>query len=131
MVLGCNNKNISCTHCNRLYLAGTRADSATTKTATKSENSKPEKNISDLIQAVSRTGNKAEALGGPLIYSIVLLLATAIFFRYTVQIRIEHNPSICANRLILCVVLRRNSPVGIVAIAQMAAGDGVADIIGR
>ena len=35
----------------------------------------------ELVQAVSRTGNKAEALGGPLIYSIVLLLGTLLFFR--------------------------------------------------
>ncbi|KAJ1439345.1 hypothetical protein B484DRAFT_391834 [Ochromonadaceae sp. CCMP2298] len=73
----------------RLYLAGTRtADEA-----------------SELVAAVSRTGNKTEALGGPLIYSLVLLLATSAFFR--------------------------DSAVGIVAVSQMAAGDGIADIFGR
>lgn len=59
----------------------------------------------DLVLAVSRTGDNLEALGGPLIYSLVLLCGTSLFFR--------------------------ESPVGIVAICQMAAGDGLADIIGR
>jgi hypothetical protein len=36
---------------------------------------------SELVQAVSRTGDKGEALGGPLLYSIVLLLGTLLFFR--------------------------------------------------
>jgi dolichol kinase len=61
--------------------------------------------VSELIAAVSRSGQSSEALGGPLIYSIILFIATAFFFR--------------------------DSPVGIVATAQMAAGDGLADIIGR
>jgi dolichol kinase len=64
-----------------------------------------------LIQSLSRpftwlrSGAKSEALGGPLIYTIVLLLGTFLFFR--------------------------GSPIGVVAIIQMAAGDGIADIIGR
>lgn len=59
----------------------------------------------ELVNAISRTGAKAEALGGPLVYTVILLLGTALFFR--------------------------ESPVGIVAIIQMAAGDGMADIVGR
>lgn len=35
----------------------------------------------ELVAAVSRTGNRREALGGPLIYSIVLFLGTLLFFR--------------------------------------------------
>eukprot|EP01031_Cornospumella_fuschlensis_P027916 gene27917-33712_t len=62
-------------------------------------------NDKELVAAVSRTGRKEEALGGPFIYAIVLFLATACFFR--------------------------SSPVGIVAVCQMAAGDGLADIVGR
>lgn len=58
-----------------------------------------------LIATVSRSGDKKEALGGPLIYTIVLLLATLVFFR--------------------------DSPVGVVAVSQMAIGDGLADIVGR
>jgi len=81
----------------RLYLAGTRRDYA--------ESSNQEADRSELIQAVSRTGNRGEALGGPLLYSVVLLVGTVFFFR--------------------------ESSVGIVAMSQMAAGDGFADIVGR
>lgn len=59
----------------------------------------------EVISAVSRSGSNQEALGGPFLYAIGLFGLTAIFFR--------------------------NSPVAIVAISQMAAGDGLADIIGR
>lgn len=58
----------------RLYLAGTRRDSP--------ESSNLEGGSSELIQAVSRTGNRGEALGGPLLYSVVLLVGTIFFFRY-------------------------------------------------
>ncbi|GMH78849.1 hypothetical protein TrST_g8159 [Triparma strigata] len=58
----------------------------------------------ELASAVSRTGDSTEALGGPFIYTVVLLIATTFFWR---------------------------SPVSAVAIAQMAAGDGVADLAGR
>ena len=59
----------------------------------------------ELVGAISRSGDQKEALGGPLIYTIALVIATAIFFK--------------------------SSPIGIVAITQMAIGDGVADIFGR
>ena len=40
-----------------------------------------------------------------MLYTVVLFLGTLLFFR--------------------------NSPIGVVAICQMAAGDGIADIVGR
>lgn len=52
-----------------------------------------------------RTGTSKEALGGPLIYSVVLFLTTLLVFR--------------------------QNPVGLIAVCQMAAGDGLADIFGR
>jgi dolichol kinase len=75
----------------RLYLAGSQSGN-------NGENN-------ELVAAVSRTGKKEEALGGPFIYAIVLFFATMLSFR--------------------------SSPVGIVAISQMAVGDGLADIFGR
>ena len=59
----------------------------------------------DLVNAISRSGSKTEALGGPLIYTVVLFLSTLLGFR--------------------------ESPIGVVAVCQMAAGDGLADIVGR
>jgi len=59
---------------------------------------------SGLVRAVSRSGNSSEVLGGPLYYSLVLLVATVFGWR---------------------------SPAAYVAVAQMAAGDGMADIVGR
>ena len=58
----------------------------------------------DLVQAVSRSGDKKEALGGPMVYTIVLLLSTLFGWR---------------------------SLVSAVAVCQMAIGDGMADVIGR
>ncbi len=84
----------------RLYLVGTGSsgENASDKnTAGRSEN--------ELAQAISRSGNAEEALGGPFVYVMVLLFFT--FFCFT------------------------DSPVGVIAIATMAAGDGLADLIGR
>ncbi|KAG8458825.1 hypothetical protein KFE25_005252 [Diacronema lutheri] len=58
-----------------------------------------------LVAAVSRSGERSEVLRGPFIYVLVLLGATVLCWRA--------------------------SAVGVVAIAQMAVGDGVADIVGR
>jgi phytol kinase len=58
-----------------------------------------------LARAVSRSGDSKEASGGPLIY-VLILAATILGFW-------------------------RDSPVGIVALSALAAGDGVADLIGR
>lgn len=59
----------------------------------------------NLADAVSRSGKREEALGGPMIYVTVLFICLLAFFR--------------------------DSPIGVVAISQMAVGDGVADIFGR
>lgn len=56
------------------------------------------------VDAVSRTGDPREVLGGPLIYTLVLFAATLFGFR---------------------------SPAAVVALCQMAVGDGLADIAGR
>jgi len=72
----------------RLVRAGSRADGGQ----------------ADLVKAVSRSGDKKEALGGPMVYTIVLLASTLFGWR---------------------------SLVSAVAICQMAIGDGMADIIGR
>jgi len=58
-----------------------------------------------LVQAVSRSGDRLEVLRGPLFYVGALLLATLVSWR--------------------------GSPVGVLALAQMAVGDGAADIVGR
>lgn len=63
------------------------------------------KKPSGLVAAISRSGNPAEVLRGPLLYVIILLLSTLCFWRESV--------------------------VGLVAVSQMAAGDGMADIVGR
>jgi phytol kinase len=60
---------------------------------------------SDLAAAVSRSGNRNEALGGPFIYVIMLALSMLLFWR--------------------------ESPTGIVAMSCLAAGDGMADLCGR
>ena len=58
-----------------------------------------------IAKAISRSGSPQEAIQGPLIYTVVLLVCTAVFFRH--------------------------SAVGVVAVLQMAMGDGLADIVGR
>lgn len=58
-----------------------------------------------IVDAISRGGSRTEALKGPLIYTVILLIGTLVWFR--------------------------GSPVGVIGITQMAAGDGFADIVGR
>lgn len=60
---------------------------------------------SELAQAVSRSGKTNEALGGPFVYVLVLISAISLFWR--------------------------TSLIGITALSAMAAGDGMADIVGR
>eukprot|EP00529_Nitzschia_sp_RCC80_P021166 CAMPEP_0113488754 /NCGR_PEP_ID=MMETSP0014_2-20120614/26180_1 /TAXON_ID=2857 /ORGANISM="Nitzschia sp." /LENGTH=416 /DNA_ID=CAMNT_0000382477 /DNA_START=126 /DNA_END=1376 /DNA_ORIENTATION=+ /assembly_acc=CAM_ASM_000159 len=60
---------------------------------------------SSLASVVSRSGDKAEALGGPFIYVCLFQCFIWLFWR--------------------------SSPVGVVAMTVMAAGDGMADLIGR
>ncbi|XP_019196891.1 PREDICTED: probable phytol kinase 1, chloroplastic [Ipomoea nil] len=58
-----------------------------------------------LIKSVTREGNPEELLRGPLYYVMVLILCAVVFWR--------------------------ESPVGVVSLAMMCGGDGVADIVGR
>nr|GMC53960.1 probable phytol kinase 1, chloroplastic [Ipomoea batatas] len=58
-----------------------------------------------LVKSVTREGNPEELLRGPLYYVMVLILCALVFWR--------------------------ESPVGVVSLAMMCGGDGVADIIGR
>lgn len=86
----------------RLYLAGTTSD----EDDDSGDDSK--NNISasaELARAVSRSGDKEEALGGPFIYVCILAANILLFWR--------------------------SSPVGIVSLCCLAAGDGMADLIGR
>ncbi len=59
----------------------------------------------DAVRAVSREGGRAELLGGPFIYTLVLVLCTGFFWRDHVE--------------------------GFAALALMCGGDGLADIVGR
>jgi len=58
-----------------------------------------------LVKAMSREGGRRELLKGPLYYALTITLITLCFWR--------------------------NSPVGAVAVANLCAGDGFADIVGR
>ncbi|XP_045831126.1 probable phytol kinase 1, chloroplastic isoform X3 [Trifolium pratense] len=58
-----------------------------------------------LIKSVTRQGDPKELLRGPLYYVGILILCAVVFWR--------------------------NSPIGVVSLAMMCGGDGVADIIGR
>ncbi|XP_042034547.1 probable phytol kinase 1, chloroplastic [Salvia splendens] len=58
-----------------------------------------------LIKSVSREGKPEELLGGPLYYVLVLILCAVVFW---------------------C-----DSPVGMISLSMMCAGDGIADIMGR
>lgn len=57
------------------------------------------------VQAMSRTGDRREILRGPLIYGIVFVVLTLLFWR--------------------------DSPIGIIALMLMCGGDGIADVVGR
>eukprot|EP00752_Nemacystus_decipiens_P002317 g2191.t1 len=59
----------------------------------------------ELVKAISRSGKASETLGGPLKYSLAMGLITALEWRTSV--------------------------VGIIAVLQMAVGDGMADLVGR
>jgi phytol kinase len=57
------------------------------------------------VQAMTRTGNPREILRGPLVYGLVFVACTLLFWR--------------------------TSPVGLVALMLLCGGDGLADIVGR
>lgn len=59
----------------------------------------------ELANAISRSGNSEEALGGPFIYTVVLFLTILVLWRDTLA--------------------------GVIVLSTMAAGDGAADIVGR
>jgi phytol kinase len=77
---------VTITNMMRLYLAGTGGDNA-------------------LAGAVSRSGDKSEALEGPFIYVCILQACIMLFWR--------------------------SSMTGIIAVSTMAVGDGLADLVGR
>ncbi|GFP90980.1 probable phytol kinase 1 chloroplastic [Phtheirospermum japonicum] len=58
-----------------------------------------------LIKSVSREGKPEELLRGPLFYVLVLILCAIVFWR--------------------------ESPVGMISLAMLCGGDGIADIMGR
>ncbi|KAL4357653.1 hypothetical protein HN51_028944 [Arachis hypogaea] len=58
-----------------------------------------------LIKSVTREGDPKELLRGPLYYVLMLMLCALVFWR--------------------------ESPIGVVSLAMMCGGDGVADILGR
>lgn len=57
------------------------------------------------VQAMTRTGNPREILRGPLLYGLIFVTCTLLFWR--------------------------TSPVGLVALMVLCGGDGLADIVGR
>jgi len=57
------------------------------------------------VKAMSRSGDRREILRGPLIYGIVFVALTLLFWR--------------------------DSPIGIIALMIMCGGDGIADLVGR
>lgn len=58
-----------------------------------------------VVHAMSRTGDRAEIMRGPLYYGLIFVATTVVFWR--------------------------DSPVGILALMIMCGGDGLADIVGR
>ncbi|GFZ05917.1 phytol kinase 1 VTE5 [Actinidia rufa] len=58
-----------------------------------------------LIKSVTREGKPEELLRGPLYYVIVLIVCVLVFWR--------------------------ESPIGVISLAMMCGGDGIADIMGR
>ena len=59
----------------------------------------------DAVQAMTRHGDRREILRGPLLYGIVFVVCTLVFWR--------------------------GDPVGIVALMILCGGDGLADLVGR
>ncbi len=59
----------------------------------------------DLVQSVTRGGDRRELLKGPFYYGLVFIICTVVYWRH--------------------------SPIGILALMVMCGGDGLADIIGR
>lgn len=85
----------------RLYMAATSSDDSSDD----GNDGNELQGGSVLAKAVSRSGDRLEAAGGPLIYVLVLAACILVFWR--------------------------ESAAGVVALSAMAAGDGVADLVGR
>lgn len=91
----------------RLWLAGTASsnhDSYSTTTDYNNDDDNDDDSM-ELANAISRSGDREEALGGPFIYVVILFSAIMLSFRDNLS--------------------------GVIALSTMAAGDGMADIIGR
>jgi phytol kinase len=90
----------------RLIVAGTGSSSSSSSGSSDEQfASSMGGSESELAGAISRSGDAKEALGGPFIYVVVLFFAILFFWTDT--------------------------PIGIVSIATMAVGDGLADLVGR
>jgi len=57
------------------------------------------------VQALSRTGDRREILRGPLIYGVLFVLLTIVYWK--------------------------DSPIGLIGLMVMCGGDGLADVVGR
>lgn len=57
------------------------------------------------VEAMSRSGRREEILRGPLLYGIVFVILTIVFWKY--------------------------NPIGIVALMLLCGGDGLADVVGK
>ena len=91
----------------RLYVAGTETEVGSSSKGSNEQSYEKERSGSEteLANAISRSGDAKEALQGPFVYVMVLLFSTLVFWL--------------------------DSPIGIVSIATMAVGDGLADLVGR
>ena len=90
----------------RLIVAGTGSSSSSSSGSSDEQfASSMGGSESELAGAISRSGDAKEALGGPFIYVVVLFFAILFFWTDT--------------------------PIGIVSIATLAVGDGLADLVGR
>lgn len=57
------------------------------------------------VAALSRTGDRREILRGPLLYGVVFVILTLVYWK--------------------------NSPIGIIALMLLCGGDGLADVLGK
>lgn len=89
----------------RLWFAGTGGGGGSSSDGMNQDGKYQDDDSMELANAISRSGERQEALGGPFIYVVILFSA-----------------------IILCF---RDNLSGVVALSTMAAGDGMADIVGR
>ncbi|KAL7502029.1 hypothetical protein ACHAWX_000438 [Stephanocyclus meneghinianus] len=89
----------------RLFVAGTGTQDERAASSSRRFETANAGTETELARAISRSGDAKEALQGPFVYVVVLLFST--------------------------LVLWVDTPVGIVSVATMAVGDGLADLLGR